>query len=514
MEDGTIKFSGFCVDLIDRIATLANFTFELLPPSGFGSLCQPQADLVLDDPYEPTYRTQYNCGQSDTTDAQRTNYSTDMYLSMFYVTPGRQLVSRFSTPFAPPHNGRNVMYGTATNIRTIEDVVATQISGDTETFLPVCVARGASNADFIRAAYPGIVTLEIVPTNEGIFEALDEGRCEIMIFDQPLAANFVLVQAEKGKCLANGKPIGLIGQPLSFGPNHYAIGMRKDIDQRVVDTIDFHLNSIMVCAPNEVDSVCPRGEGSLESLYRIAGGFGGECGYVQFPSNASQRLETAAVLGIIVCVVFLVIICYILLVRYKLRQQRDRIKKRFVQQIARNILIAPGPGAIPPQKLVEAVQHIGDEDGIILKEDLRCWLSDVKLEFVSPKDFEVLWAAMDINGTGRVDAVEFFIFLGSCGPQFEEVYEDEQKMSRLERLKLAARRLTVIKNGGEEAVRSTEYQLERLSRRQQRQQSNGSDSAQILVSSATRKELEKAARGSVFDRFRPTGFRAKRNNHS
>ena len=90
-----LSYSGYLIKLIESLARpdRANFTYDLLPPSGIGSLCLPRldADRDRDSAYDKSYRTQYNCGASDTNDLPLiANYSTDMYLGMYYVTPGRQ----------------------------------------------------------------------------------------------------------------------------------------------------------------------------------------------------------------------------------------------------------------------------------------------------------------------------------------------------------------------------------------------------------------------------------------
>jgi len=93
-EDGSLSYSGYLIDMVQSISQpdRANFTFTLLPPSGYGSLCVPQLGSgSISEAYGKSYRTQYNCGASDTNDFPlMTNYSTDMYLGMYYVTPSRQ----------------------------------------------------------------------------------------------------------------------------------------------------------------------------------------------------------------------------------------------------------------------------------------------------------------------------------------------------------------------------------------------------------------------------------------
>lgn len=111
----TLSYSGYLIDMMDAISQnhRANFTYELLTPSGYGSQCTPRLDMYHDSDhddavnhnmaYDKQYRTQYKCGSSDVTDLPHSNHTTtDMYLGMYYVTPERQLQNQFTIPFLPP----------------------------------------------------------------------------------------------------------------------------------------------------------------------------------------------------------------------------------------------------------------------------------------------------------------------------------------------------------------------------------------------------------------------------
>lgn len=93
--------------------------------------------------------------------------------------------------------------------------------------------------------------------------------------------------------------------------------------------------------------------------------------------------------------------------------------------------------------------------------DLRQWIQDVKMNFISESDFDALWNAMDIDDSGLVDPIEFIVFLSACGPEFEIVYREQKRLPKSERAKLAARRLTNISLYGEEGVLKLERKLER-----------------------------------------------------
>jgi hypothetical protein len=254
---------------------------------------------------------------------------------------------------------------------------------------------------------------------------------------------------------------------MTSGPSHYAIGVSRRLPREVVDTLSYWMNILTICNPEDKDGACP--EGNLAILYQESGGgTGSECGYVLFPPQPPQPTNLAisigAIVGIVAAAFGLVIIVFSIWHYYKLKKQERRYKKRFVQQIARNIEIGPTPGHIKPENLAEEILHIGQGKGIISKADLSKWIHDIKMEFISEKDFDALWHAMDVDDSGEVDPVEFIVFLSACGPEFEKVYNALKNMSKIERLKLAARRLTNVAEHGEEGVRRIENKLDRSSR--------------------------------------------------
>jgi hypothetical protein len=248
----------------------------------------------------------------------------------------------------------------------------------------------------------------------------------------------------------------VVGDPLTFGLNQFAIGVRLDIPREVVDTFNYWMNELMTCSPS--DNTCD----SFAGIYE--GGTGYECGYVQFPSSNTFRLSNGIIAGIVTGVISLIIAGMSGVYYRRLKKQRKRYKKRFVQQIARNIAIGPSPGCISADKLAQEVGHIGREKGVISKQDLWLWMNDIKLTFLSDSDFQALWNAIDIERRGLVDPVEFIVFLSMCGSEFKEVFQEIQGFSKTEKLKWAARRLTNFAGGGEENVRRIENKVERASR--------------------------------------------------
>lgn len=449
--NNSLSFSGYLIDMVEALAKRANFTYQLLTPSGFGSNCRPQLNTnTTEKAYGAQYRTQYHCGEEDVNELRGSKYGTDIYLGMYYLSPERQSKNWFTVPFEPPFKGTPAMYGITTGVATISELVEQQALGNHP---PACMAGSSATLDFVNQSHPGLQIQPFFGGEKEVYESMASGECPIHIFDAPIAAQFTLRRFRGGECLAGGQPIGLIGEPMTSGLSHYAIGVGRHLNRSVVDTLSHWLNVLMV-------------DGTLSSFYEGQGGTGKECGYVLYPAEEDDRLlSNGGIVGIVIGAVVAVAIPFALWHMFAIRRQQKRYRKRFVQQIARNIEIGRRPGCISPEKLSAEIQHIGQGKDCISKADLSKWIHDIKMNFISERDFQALWNAMDVDGTGEVDAVEFVVFLSACGPEFEEVYEEIEKLPKLERLKLAARRLTNLASHGEEGVRQIERSLELRSRR-------------------------------------------------
>ncbi|CAB9523064.1 expressed unknown protein [Seminavis robusta] len=481
-EDGRLQFSGYIIDVLEELAkpNRANFTYDLVTPSGYGSLCEPRLtpnkEGNPDDAFGKRYFQAYQCGESDVNDRPKTHYTTDFYWGIFYITPERLKANRFTIPIAPPARATLGMMGTATHIQNIHELAA---SNNTQNY-QICAFDGTAYKDSLVLSFPQL-HFKGISYAEDVHTLLHEGVCDIIIESYPVLKQTVLQLYNDNTCIANGKPIGVIGEPLEYGLNYFAFGIRDDLPESVVRTLDFWLQALMACFPEDPDGYCPNGVGSTSQMYNVHGGTGQECGYEQYPPNTDDSgLHVAAIVTIAITPVLLVVTLGMIYHLHRLKHQEKRMKKRFIQQLARNIDIGPSVRQISVEKLSETFQHIGGKDGKISKEDLAKWMNDLHLDFLSDKDFDRLWDTMDMEGTGYVDPIDFFAFLNECDKQFKEVHEEFSSLPKSEKLKLAARRLSNIKAVGEEGV----DRMERRNNRRSRFQIPGLASSNPLGSSA------------------------------
>ena len=194
-------------------------TLEFVTPSGMTSLCEcataDEDGIDGDDydevdggnvnntiqPYSPRCRTAYGCATSDVNDVPHTEYTTDMYLGLFYVTPARQLLNHFTMPLFPPTTGTLTMVGTATRVRDIEELVQQQKAGKQK---PACVIENTAYRSFLQKSYPSIQMVDVQSYNHKLTEALRDGTCDVIIVDHPVATQFVLERAQTNDCFVNG----------------------------------------------------------------------------------------------------------------------------------------------------------------------------------------------------------------------------------------------------------------------------------------------------------------------
>jgi hypothetical protein len=218
-DDGReLEFSGYLVQVMKTMAdpTRANMTLEFVTPSGMTSKCHApgcgappagdddgaNASLHQELPYSTECYSNYGCATTDVTDFPHTNYTTDMYLGLFYVTPARQLQNQFSIPLYPPTTGTLTMVGTATGIRDIEDLVQQQLAGIQG---PACVRADTAYPAFLQESFPQLQMVDCLGTEEGTKQCLRDGTCDVAIVDHPVATHFVLSQSLQGACTINDK---------------------------------------------------------------------------------------------------------------------------------------------------------------------------------------------------------------------------------------------------------------------------------------------------------------------
>jgi len=137
-----------------------------------------------------------------------------------------------------------------------------------------------------------------------------------------------------------------------------------------------------------------------------------------------------------------------------MQRQKRHIQLRMIRGIAQNITIADSAGKLDSASLLKEFEFIdSNKGGTISKDEMKKWLEDGKLGFVSKKDFDSLWVAMDTDGSGEVDFVEFTTFLSGCGAAFNEVFEERKQMTKGEKMKRASRRLSTMDVNFNEAVK-------------------------------------------------------------
>ena len=142
-------------------------------------------------------------------------------------------------------------------------------------------------------------------------------------------------------------------------------------------------------------------------------------------------VKGGAIAGFTVAGIFLLVAVLYDMHHRKMASQKKSIQKRIIRGIAQNITIGNSTGKLDADALLKEFHHLdSDKGGTISKDEMTEWLKDGKLGEVSKSDFNVMWSAMDMDGNGEVDFIEFSTFLSGCGEAFDEVFEERKKMSK------------------------------------------------------------------------------------
>lgn len=168
-----------------------------------------------------------------------------------------------------------------------------------------------------------------------------------------------------------------------------------------------------------------------------------ECSVSPYQEPAASLNGGGIALIVILCVAAVVAVGSFVYRRAS-ASQKKRYKEHIIRGIARNITIAPTAGMLSPELLQKEFGHIDkDKGGTISKVELKEFLDSGKVGDLSVKDFDAMWAILDLDGSGEVDFVEFTVFLSSCGEEFEQVHKETLVMTKKEKLLFASKRLSV-----------------------------------------------------------------------
>jgi hypothetical protein len=172
------------------------------------------------------------------------------------------------------------------------------------------VGENTAYAEYLKTAFPSMKLVGVPSSDEGYNEALRDGTCEVCINDSPIGTVFVAQRFADGDCNVDGKPIGIIGSPLGFGPSQYAVGVKTSISRNVTDAISYWIDVLMDCAPADDGGACSSSGigGSLHESYLGVVGTGDECGYESNPDSSDSALSGGSIVGVVISAVAFVLI--------------------------------------------------------------------------------------------------------------------------------------------------------------------------------------------------------------
>ena len=129
------------------------------------------------------------------------------------------------------------------------------------------------------------------------------------------------------------------------------------------------------------------------------------------------KRKAGVVAGFVITAAAIVLGVVIGMYSLRLKRQRERIRLNFATRIAETISspdISMNPDALKEEfERIDSGKKDG-RDGYISKDELKDYMASGKFGEMDEKDFNVLYLALDADGDGKVDYLEFCSFLRLC----------------------------------------------------------------------------------------------------
>lgn len=147
--------------------------------------------------------------------------------------------------------------------------------------------------------------------------------------------------------------------------------------------------------------------------------------------DPSTAIRTGPLLGFIILSFAVAIAIVFFLIRRDRKIQMGRYRKVFAVRIAQTIDVRASPDQLSNELLQKEFEKIDESgDGYIQNDELWKFLSTGKAGNISESDFKALWAAIDIDESGKVDFLEFCTFLGKCHDEYDNARNSRRVIAK------------------------------------------------------------------------------------
>jgi len=166
-------------------------------------------------------------------------------------------------------------------------------------------------------------------------------------------------------------------------------------------------------------------------------------------------VKPGAIAGFVIAgVVLLVAVLYAIHLILQ-KQQERRFRTIFAKRIAETIKVRGSMRTLSPEALADEFRRIdqGVQDGKLSREELWEFISSGKAGEMDKKDFDALFAAIDLDKSGSVDFLEFCAFMGKCDDEYRAARREGgssvvASSRRLDTATTTARRLSSLHQVG------------------------------------------------------------------
>lgn len=135
------------------------------------------------------------------------------------------------------------------------------------------------------------------------------------------------------------------------------------------------------------------------------------------------QVKAGAIAGFVIAGILLLVLILFGVHKYLQAKQADRYRTMFARRIADTIQVRSSMRSLTPAALADEFNKMNSDvqDGQLSKEELWEFVSSGKAGEMDQKDFDALFAAIDLDKNGTVDFLEFCAFMGKCDNEYRAV---------------------------------------------------------------------------------------------
>lgn len=148
------------------------------------------------------------------------------------------------------------------------------------------------------------------------------------------------------------------------------------------------------------------------------------------PYQEEAQVKGGFIAGMVILCLLLIAAGLIFFHHYQLNQQAERYKHQFAKRVAETIEYSKTTSKLTAAALEDEFKRMdADQDGVLSKEELKTFIGGDMPE----RDFEAMFAAMDVDHNEKIEFAEFCAFMTHIGATYDQELKTLADQGKLKR---------------------------------------------------------------------------------